>query len=69
MASPVWHVRVSATDWTMQEAWFENTEVRVTLACSGYRTNRGLVAKDFRLTLPRDTEVQDGLPRMFGGAP
>ena len=65
----VWHVRVSATDWTMQEAWFENTEVRVALVCSRYRANRGLTPAAFRLTLPRETDIQDGMPRVFGGAP
>lgn len=65
-----WHVRVSATDWRMEEAWFENEEVKVTLSCYDYRVNTGLTGRDFRLKLPRDAEVQDGIPMMFGrGAP
>lgn len=64
-----WHVRVNARDWTMEEAWFENKEVKVTLACTAYRVNRGLTPRSFRLVLPKDTEVQEGLPRIMGGAP
>ncbi|MEK7477495.1 MAG: outer-membrane lipoprotein carrier protein LolA [Candidatus Coatesbacteria bacterium] len=66
-SSPMtWHVRVSATTWRMDEAWFENDEVKVSLSCYDYRVNRKLTAGDFRLALPRDVEIQDGIPMMFG---
>lgn len=62
-----WLVRVSATDWLMREAGFENDEVGVTLACYDYRVNRGINPKSFRLNLPQDTDISDGLPMMPGG--
>ena len=66
-SSPMtWHVRVSATTWRMEEAWFENEEVRVSLSCYDYRVNRKLTPRAFRLALPGDVEVQDGIPMMFG---
>lgn len=66
-AAPMrWVVRVSATDWLMREAGFENTEVGVSLACYDYRVNRGIAPGSFALRLPKDTEVSDGLPLMPG---
>lgn len=62
-----WHVRVGRKDWTLEEAWFENTEMKVSLHCANYRINRKLTSRSFRLALPRDTEVQEGLPNLFGG--
>ncbi len=61
-----WMVRVSATDWLMREASFENDEVGVSLACYDYRVNRGQKPATFRMTLPKGTEVSDGLPLMPG---
>ena len=61
-----WLVRVSATDWLMREAGFENDEVGITLACYDYRVNRGIKPSAFALNLPKDTEISDGLPLMPG---
>jgi len=62
-----WKVRVSASTWMMEEAVFENAEIRVTMSCGNCRANRGLKASAFRLSLPKGTEVVDGLPQLFGG--
>jgi outer membrane lipoprotein-sorting protein len=62
-----WKVRVSASTWLMEEAVFENSEIRVNMSCANYRANRGLKASGFRLSLPKGTEVVDGLPQLFGG--
>ncbi len=66
-AAPMrWLVNVSATDWLMREAGFENDEVGVSLACYDYRVNRGIKPATFRMHLPPETEVSDGLPLMPG---
>ncbi|MEK7766754.1 MAG: outer-membrane lipoprotein carrier protein LolA [bacterium] len=62
-----WTVRVSASTWLLEEASFDNGEIAVVLKCSGYRINKGLPAKTFRLALPAGTDVQEGLPQLFGG--
>ena len=59
-----WNVRVSATTWLMEEAWFENDEIRISMRCGGYRINRGLGPANFRLVLPRGTEVIEGIPQL-----
>ena len=59
-------VQVSATDWLMREAGFENEEVGVSLACYDVRVNRGVKPATFLMKLPPDTEISDGLPLMPG---
>lgn len=66
-ASPMtWHVRLSSSTWQMVEAWYENEEVKVSLSCYDYRVNRSPSPRSFKLTLPKDVEIQEGLPMLFG---
>jgi outer membrane lipoprotein-sorting protein len=61
-----WTVRVSSTTWLLEEASFASAEIRLTVACSDYRVNRGLSASVFSASLPPGTDVQEGLPDLLG---
>ncbi len=63
----VWRVKVSSSTWRLEEASFENEEVKVVLKCYDYLVNRGLSVESFALKMPRDTEIHEGIPRFFGG--
>ena len=60
-----WNITVSASTWALEEASFEDDEMKMTLKCFGYRVNRGLSASSLRLELPSDVEMYEGLPKFF----
>jgi len=61
-----WKVRVSATTWLMEDASFENSEIRISLKCRDYLINRGLNAESIRLALPKGVEIVEGIPQISG---
>jgi len=70
-----WKILVSATEWNLIDAEFENEEMGIVVRCSDYRVNRGLDTGRFRVKLPPGTEIFDGIPgfapqkEMPGGSP
>ncbi len=61
----IWNVQVSATTWYLEEASFENDEIKVILRFYDYQVNRGLSATSLFLKLPEDTTMYEGLPQFF----
>jgi outer membrane lipoprotein-sorting protein len=65
-AGTVWTVALESGKWLVSEISFENSDMSMSIICSGYQLNRGLKAKAFRFRLPPDTEVVEGLPMLMG---
>jgi len=64
-----WNVVLSSGTWLVDEVSFENSDMIMSIKCSGYMVNSGMTAGKFRFKLPPGTEVLDGIPMLMQSAP